>query len=204
MKKIIFYVALLSLFSILLACNSDKIPVKGDGGMLRVDEIMKKSDIFTLREGAPKLIGKDWMMITAGDSANFNTMTASWGTMGYLWERPVVFVFIRPQRYTNEFIEANNYFTLTFYDEKYRDALNITGSRSGRDTDKVVDAGITPIKTENSIAFAEGRMIVECRKIYADFFNPDGFVEKSLIEKQYERGDFHRIYIGEIVNVWKK
>ena len=172
--------------------------------MKHVSEIMEKGDILKLRESAPKLIGKDWMMITAGDSTKFNTMTASWGTLGELWNKPVAVVFIRPQRYTFEFVESNNYFTLTFFEEEYRDVLNLIGKKSGRNTDKVAEAGITPVKTDNSIAFGEGRIIIECRKIYSDYLKADSFIDKENIDKYYPNGDFHKIFVGQIVNIWLK
>ncbi|MDR1055880.1 MAG: flavin reductase family protein [Prevotellaceae bacterium] len=165
---------------------------------------MKKFDILKLHESSPKLIGKDWMLITSGNEGKFNTMTASWGTLGELWNKPVVVVFIRPQRYTFEFMEANDYFTLCFFDENYRDALNLLGTKSGRDSNKIEESGLTPVKTENGIAFGEGRIIIECKKLYADFLNSDAFIDRKLVDYVYPDGDFHKMYVGEIVNVWRK
>ena len=196
------FISIAFIFSLLLACSGNKKPA--DGSMQHVSDIMSKADILKIRESAPKLIGKDWMMITAGDNTKFNTMTASWGTLGELWNKPVAVVFIRDHRYTYEFVENNDYFTLTFYAEKYRDALNITGTKSGRNIDKVAEAGITPVKTDHGIAFAEGRLVIECRKLYADFLNADAFIEKSFINEHYPNGDYHKMYVGEIVNVWRK
>ena len=197
-----FFIFASIVLSVLISCHDKKKPT--NGSMWHVSELMRASDILQLRESAPKLVGKDWMMITAGDSTKFNTMTASWGTLGELWNRPVAIVFIRPQRYTFEFAEKSNYFTLTFYDEQYRDELNIIGTKSGRDTDKITEAGITPIKTNNGIAFAEGRIVIECRKLYADFLNAESFIDKSIIEKSYPNADFHKVFVGEIINVWSK
>ena len=105
---------------------------------------MTKIDPKQIDENVIRLIGSQWMLVTAGNPAHFNTMTASWGGLGFLWNRPVAFVFIRPQRYTFQFAEENSGLTLSFFGEEYRDALKICGSRSGRDTDKVAEAGLTP------------------------------------------------------------
>ncbi|MDR2361788.1 MAG: flavin reductase family protein [Prevotellaceae bacterium] len=149
------------------------------------------------------LMADDWMLITAGTPARFNTMTASWGALGHLWNRPVAFCFIRPQRYTFEFAEAQDYFTLSFFDETYRPALALCGRVSGRDVDKVKEAGLTPrILESGNVAFEEARMILECRKIYTDFFSPEQFIDPAT--DIYPSGDFHKMYIGEIINVWIK
>ena len=105
---------------------------------------MKETDILEINENAVKLIGKEWMLITAGNMENYNTMTASWGNIGFLWGKPVATIYVRPQRYTLEYIEREECFTLSFFPEQYRKALNICGTKSGRDTDKVKEAGLTP------------------------------------------------------------
>ena len=109
---------------------------------------MKKIAPKDIDKNVIKLIGQDWMLVTAGDQEKFNMMTASWGSMGYLWNKPVVMVFVRPQRYTFEFTEKKDEFTLSFFDEKYRHALNVCGSVSGRDVNKVQESGLTPYFTE--------------------------------------------------------
>jgi flavin reductase (DIM6/NTAB) family NADH-FMN oxidoreductase RutF len=160
--------------------------------------------ITELRESPAQMIGQDWMLITAGNSTAFNTMTASWGGLGELWNKQVAFIFVRPQRYTFEFLEREDYFTLSFYDESYRDALTICGTKSGRDTDKVKEAGLTPLPTPYGIAFGEARLIIECRKIYGDFFHHEAFVDTTIADNIYPQADFHKMYVGEIVNVWKR
>lgn len=106
-----------------------------------------------LSDNAFKLIGKDWMLITAGTPESFNTMTASWGGLGVLWERKVAFCFIRPTRYTREFVERSQNFTLSFFEETHRKALGFIGSHSGRDTDKIKETGLTPVKEEGIVLF---------------------------------------------------
>ena len=109
-----------------------------------------------------KLIGKDWMLVTAGRPGDYNTMTASWGGAGFLWNKPVVFVFVRHERHTYGFMEREDVFTLSFFDEKYRKALSLCGTKSGRDTDKAAETGLTPVETSNgSIAFSPARLVLE-------------------------------------------
>ncbi len=169
-----------------------------------IEKTMKKIEWQSLYINPIELIGEDWMLITAGTDSSFNMMTASWGTIGHLWGKPVAIVFIRPQRYTFEFVEREPHFTLSFFDEKYREALNICGSKSGRDIDKVKATGLTPMVTENSIAFREANMIIECRKIYGQFLQGENFNDTTIVKKNYAKGDFHKMYVGEIVNIWRK
>lgn len=148
-----------------------------------------------------KLIGSDWMLITAGTPGSWNTMTASWGTLGVLWNKPISICFIRPQRYTYLFTERNPFFTLSFFSEEYREALNFCGTRSGRDFDKAAETGLTPMETQNgSVSFREARIILECRKLYSDLIQPGKFIVPDLVPKNYPKKDFHRFYIGEIMD----
>jgi len=144
-----------------------------------------------------KLIGSDWMLITAGTAESFNTMTASWGGLGILWERTVCFCFIRPTRYTYEFIERSENFTLSFFEERYRKALSYCGSHSGRDTDKTKESGLTPVAERGFIHFAEARLVLACRKLYSQDISPDRFLDPA-IEGMYPKKDYHRMYVGEI------
>lgn len=168
------------------------------------ESTFKKTTWEALNENAIKLIGQDWMLITAGNSdTSFNMMTASWGGMGWLWEKPVSYIFVRPQRYTYQFTEREPLYTVTFYEEKYRDILRKMGSVSGRNFDKMKNSGLTPFRTENgSVAFQEARIILECRKLYASEILEQSFVDTALAKKIYPNKDFHKMYVGEIVNVW--
>ncbi|MFA6294544.1 MAG: MBL fold metallo-hydrolase [Victivallales bacterium] len=138
-----------------------------------------------------KLIGADWMLVTAGNQDKFNSMTASWGGYG-VWDKPVTFILVHSDRYTYQFLEKEEYYTLSFYDPaKYRDVLlKIFGRKSGRDTDKVKESGFTPIFTNPGIAYAEARMIIVCKKKFSAF---TGAENKS-----------HKLFFGEIVSVWVK
>ena len=149
-------------------------------------------------------IGKEWMLITAGNKEKFNTMTASWGGVGVYWGMNVVTTYIRPQRYTKEFIDTNDMFTIAFFDEKYRKALNICGSISGRDTDKVTEAGLTPYFVDDTVSFEEANMIMICRKVYHDTMPPENFESKENDTKWYPNKDYHTMYISEITKVLVK
>jgi flavin reductase (DIM6/NTAB) family NADH-FMN oxidoreductase RutF len=160
-------------------------------------------------------IGRGWMLVTAGDakaggSGDWNTMTASWGGLGVLWGRDVAFTFIRPSRRTFEFANNNELFTLSFFDENYREALNFIGSNSGRDYDKAAKTGLNPLVFDGAIAggravgaigFKEAADIIICRKLYTHDFDPRQFLDAPLIEKAYNGEDYHRMYIGEIITV---
>lgn len=147
-----------------------------------------------------KLIGQDWMLVTAGSPESFNTMTASWGGFGILWGKPVCWCVVRPVRYTYEFMEKAANFTLTFFEEDYRDALMLCGSKSGRDIDKAAETGLTPIpgKLAGTTLFSQARMALECRKLYFHDIDPRNFIDPK-IDANYPEKDYHRLYIGEIV-----
>lgn len=163
----------------------------------------KEINANEITENPFKLIGKDWMLVTAGDESKFNTMTASWGGVGILWNKPVAFTFIRPQRYTFEFIEKGEYYTLSFFDEEYRKALNFCGTKSGRDYDKVKETGLTPVFSESAPYFGEAKLVLVCKKLYNQFLTEEGLNDKSLISN-YENNDWHKMYVGEIVKVFVK
>lgn len=152
-----------------------------------------------------ELIGDDWMLITAGPPDNYNTMTASWGGFGVLWNKEVCFCVIRPVRYTYEFMERSDVFTLSFFDHDYREALQLCGSKSGRDIDKAAATGLTPIpgSTPGTTTFAQAHMVIECRKIYYQDLDPEHFLEPG-IHNNYPQKDYHRMYIGEIVSCMTK
>lgn len=146
-------------------------------------------------------IGKEWTLITAGNKESHNTMTASWGGLGVLWNKNVATVYIRPQRYTKEFVDANDTFTLTFFDEKYRDALTICGRKSGRDGDKIKEAGLTPCAVDGTTAFEEANLVMVCRKLYVDEIKPENILHEEIDAKNYPQKDYHIVYIAEIEKV---
>ena len=151
-----------------------------------------------------KMIGEDWMLITAGTDEKFNMMTAGWGGLGILYGKPVAICFINPTRYTYQLMETNDTYTLTFYTEAYREALNYTGTNSGRDVDKVKGSGLTPITTPlGSKAFSEAWLIIECRKLVAQSLSHDALFDEQ-IKSEWTGKQLHKMFIGEILNVWVK
>jgi flavin reductase (DIM6/NTAB) family NADH-FMN oxidoreductase RutF len=145
-----------------------------------------------------KLIGSDWMLITAGIKESFNTMTGAWGGFGVMWAKNVAWCVIRPNRHTYKFIEESPFYTISFLEEQYRDILTYCGTKSGRDVNKVAETGLTPVFGENGIYFAEARLVLECKKIYFQDILANNFLS-SEIEEYYPQKDYHRMYLGEIV-----
>ena len=150
------------------------------------------------------LIGDQWMLITAGTAEACNTMTASWGGLGVIWGAPAATCYIRPQRYTKEFVDREEYFTLAFFSEDYRKQLSLCGSKSGREVDKVKECGFT-VKTAGCGApyFEEAELVLVCRKRFAQEMDPSR-IPQEIKEKWYPQKDYHTMYIGEIVEVLKK
>jgi len=147
-------------------------------------------------------IGKEWMLITAGDETKSNTMTASWGGLGIMWSKNVATAYVRPQRYTKEFMDAADTFTLTFFKEEYKNARRSAGTVSGNKVeDKWAECGLHPYYVDGTTAVEEADMIFVCRKLYQAPLKEEGFVDKSLIEENYPQKDYHEMYIGEIVKV---
>lgn len=145
-----------------------------------------------------------WFLLTAGNFAEkkYNSMTISWGSMGIMWGRPFVQVVVRPTRYTLEFIESNPDFTICAFPDKYRKALSLLGSRSGRDGDKIKESNLTPGRSTlvSSPSFLEANLVIECKKIYTDVFKPQGFNDAS-IDDNYRLGDYHRVFYGEVLTI---
>lgn len=156
-----------------------------------------------LTENPFSLIGKDWMLITAGTPQRCNTMTASWGGLGVLWNKPMAIAYVRPTRYTYGFMETADRFSLSILPEEYRQALRVCGTMSGREGDKFAAAGLTVFEAEGIAAVKEARLILVCRKLYVQDMHPDCFVDDTLLS-HYKANDFHRQYIGEIEAVLKK
>lgn len=163
-----------------------------------------KIDVKELKENIFDLIGDRWMLLTGGDKNAFNMMTASWGGAGVLWQKAVTFCFVRPQRYTRRFMDDGIYYTFSFFSEEHRDKLSLCGSNSGRDIDKVKETGLTPAFADcGAVYFEEAELVLVCKKMYFNDFNPENFISPE-IEKLYEAKDYHRMYVGEILEVLRK
>ena len=151
-------------------------------------------------EGNPfQMIGKQWMLITAGNETDANTMTASWGGLGILWNKPVSFAFIRPTRHTYGFTEREDTYSLCFFGEEYRDALRLCGTVSGRERDKIAEAGLTLRHDGAAPYFDEAQTVLICRKLHYQDIDPAGFLDPAI--HGHYNNDYHRVYVGEILQV---
>ncbi len=147
---------------------------------------------------------KGWMVLSAGDFAagDWNCMTVSWGFVGTMWNLPVAQTVVRPQRYTREFLDKYDTFTLCAFPEACRKALQILGSKSGRDGDKVAESGLRPEASSVVAApsFAEATLVLECRKVFRQPMTPEALLD-SRAAACYPTRDYHIIYIGEVLAV---
>ena len=146
---------------------------------------------------------KKWALLTAGDKEKFNTMTVSWGGLGTIWGKPVATVYVRKSRYTHEFMEDNDYFTVSFYPEEYRKVLSVLGSKSGRDMDKMNESGLTAKEAGQSMTFAEAEVTLVCRKLFAQELKTENMLSE-IASTFYSEDAVHDMYIGEIVEIEKK
>lgn len=143
--------------------------------------------------------GKEWALVTAGSKAKCNTMTISWGGVGVLWNKNVVYVFVRDSRYTKEFMDNGEFFSISFFEENYRPALSYCGAHSGRGEDKFAKAGLTPA-FRHSIPYPdEANFVMLCRKMAAVPMPEEVLNDKSIIDNFYKDGDMHTMYVGEII-----
>lgn len=164
----------------------------------------KEIGIEEWKENACKAIGKDWMLVAAAKDGETNAMTASWGGLGVMWGKNAAYIFIRPQRYTKEFIDGSDTLSLTFYDEKYRDTLSYMGKVSGRDEQKIAEAGLNVCMEGDTPYFKEAKTVLLCRKMYAQQLQPECFIDKEADTKWYPQKDYHTMYVCEITKVLVK
>lgn len=166
---------------------------------------MKKIEIQDFNENVFKLIGDDWLLINTYNEEKVNSMTASWGGMGVLWNKEVAYIFIRPQRYTQELLPNNEYFSLSVMGEEYRDVLNYLGSVSGRDENKLEKANLAVTKDENGAPIIEeARLNIIVRKLFCQQMTEDAFADKDLVDINYPNKDFHFVYVLEILKIIEK
>lgn len=149
-------------------------------------------------------IGSDWMLVTAGDRQHLNTMTASWGTLGVMWNLPVAQIVVRPQRYTREFIDSAQAFSLSFLSERYRRQLSYLGTASGRDGDKIHHSGLTTATADGIPYVAEADQVLFCRVLYRQLMNPACFIKPETIKPFYPERDYHIAYTAQIIKVFER
>lgn len=144
-----------------------------------------------------------WALLTAGDKNGFNSMTVSWGATGEIWGKPTVFVFVRPQRFTHGFCEKSDYFTVSFFNGKYRKELSFFGSKSGRDCDKFKETGLTAETDGEHVFCSEAEYVFLCKKSAKTVLQPENFYDEA-INNCYTDKDYHDVYVGEIVKILAK
>ena len=147
-------------------------------------------------------LSKEWALVSSGNKLKYNTMTVSWGGLGVIWGKNVAYIFIRESRYSKTLIDEGDFFTVSFLDDKYRDALNHCGKASGRDTeDKFKDAGLTAAFRHGIPYPDEANLVIMCKKMAAVPIGEDTFVDPQIKEKWYQDNDMHTMYVGEIIDV---
>ena len=151
-------------------------------------------------------ISDGWMMLTAGcEDRGYNTMTCSWGHIGAIWGMgkrcPTTVCYVRPQRYTKQFMDREELYTLSFFPEGYKKQLGYLGSHSGRDEDKVAKVGLTPVFGDGFTYFQEAKLVLVCRKLYQSELKEEGFLDREMLEFNYPDRDLHTMYIGQIVKI---
>lgn len=154
-----------------------------------------------MRKSPFQMIGKDWMLITAGDENNVNTMTASWGGLGVMYGKNVAYIVVRPQRYTREFLDREETFSLCFFDKEYRKMLNYLGTVSGRNEDKIAKSGLTLLRHDNTPYFDEANQIFICKKLFRQNISEDALLDKQMDATWYPNKDYHILYIAEITKI---
>lgn len=167
---------------------------------------MKEIPVSELNINPMTMIAKEWMLVTAGNEARgYNTMTASWGHLGSMWGHggglPTAVIYLRPQRYTKEFVDREELFTLSVFPAEYKKDLGYLGRVSGRDGDKVAETSLTPVFDGDTTYFAQAKLVLVCRKLYRGTLTEAGFHDKSILTDHYPNRDLHDMYIGEILKV---
>ena len=167
---------------------------------------MKEIPFSELNINPMTMIAKEWMLVTAGnENRGYNTMTASWGHLGSIWGHggglPTAVIYLRPQRYTKEFVDREELFTLCVFPEEYKKDLGYLGRVSGRDEDKVAATGLTPVFEGDYTYFAQAKLVLVCRKLYQSTLKEEGFLDRSILTDHYPNRDLHDMYIGEILKV---
>ncbi len=164
-------------------------------------EVISPEDL----EGNPfAMIGKQWMLISAGMKSSLNPMTASWGGLGVLWNRPVAYCFIRPSRHTFKVMDQNPVYSICFLPEEHREILNYCGSHSGRSVNKIAECRLDVIEDESGgCYYAQADVALICRRLYQQDLEPTRFLDSS-IESNYRGTDYHRFYVGEVIKCLQK
>ncbi len=164
-------------------------------------KLLKEISTTELQKNTFEMIGKDWMLVTAGTEEKANTMTASWGGLGVMFQKDVAYIVVRPQRYTKDFIDQEGTFSLSFFDNSYKKILGYLGSVSGRDEDKITKSGLTLAFCEGTPYFDEAETIFICKKMVRQPLDRTSILEEDLDKTFYPDQDYHILYIAEITKI---
>ena len=140
----------------------------------------------------------------AKPDGSFNTMTIGWGSLGVMWGKKAATVVIRPQRYTHEFMEASDLFTISFFGPQWQEAMAFCGTKSGRDVDKAKECGLTPVTLEGGVGFAQAKLVLVCKKLYVQRMEEGCFTDPQMAQRWYPQKDYHDTYIGEIIAAYEE
>jgi flavin reductase (DIM6/NTAB) family NADH-FMN oxidoreductase RutF len=203
------------LFGILAACSNGNKKVETAVNVAVDVKDKAFNELFTsvketeIEESVFKLVGKDWTIITSGDSAHYNSMVASWGGWGILFEKPVTWCFLRSSRYTLELIKKHHTYTMTYFDDSYKKDIMLFGTKSGRDSNKMKETVLTAIQTPSgNLTYKEAKLIIECTLVELTTVSPDDFLAPSskefIVDAYEETNEYHKLVFGEITGVWVK
>ena len=172
---------------------------------LSFDELFVATDVKDL--GTPFAIGEDFSVLTAGDSNHYNSMVASWGGWGILFERPSIYHFLRSNRYTLELMRKKNTYTVSLFPAEYKDQIMIFGGSSGRDSNKMKETTLTAVATPSgNMTYKEAAVVLECKLAEVTTVSPDDFINESdkkfVVDAHAETGEYHKMIFSEITNVW--
>lgn len=151
-----------------------------------------------------------WALVTAGTMDSYDGCTIGWGSLGTIWNKDTVTVYVHPDRYTSEFLRNHDTFTVSFFPEEYRKALGYMGSHSGRNEDKAVHAGLTPVPMKDTVGFKEATLTFVCKKLYQHQFSredlsqkiQDFYAKSPKVYPDYAGGwQPHYVFVGEVLEV---
>lgn len=165
--------------------------------------MLNEIDIKKVNLNPFKKIGDEWALLMAGNEKGYNSMTISWGYMGVMFNKPVFLTVVRPQRYTKEFLDKSEYFTVSFFNNEYKKTLAYLGSNSGRDVDKTSVDGVTAKFCDDTVMYEEASLVLVCRKLFTMDQSKAEFFDESIKKEIYPTGDFHTFYTGEIVKAYE-
>lgn len=172
--------------------------------MTEAQNYFQKLELSDLECNPFSMIGKGWYLLTSGIPESYNTMTASWGAMGEMWGAPSFHCVVRTNRYTLEYLDRNELFSVSFFDPGYKPALQFCGSHTGKDCDKAKETGLLPVPVEGTTTFAQARHVLICRKRYTAMLQKSGFLEPETYAKWYSSDPMHREFVGEVLAYYRR